>query len=109
MRGVRTATHKYIVNFEVGTAVDVPADVRESPIYPRLIQEFGRVRDHVEFYDLTADPWEQTNAAGRPDLAEVEADLRRRLLDWMRETDDPLLNGPVASPYYHEAMRRLGA
>lgn len=107
MRGVRTATHKYIVNLEVGTAVDVPADVRESPVYPLLIQKLGRVRDHVELYDLTTDPWERTNIAGQPEQAEVEADLRRRLLDWMHETQDPLLHGPVASPYYREALRRL--
>ncbi len=108
MRGVRTVGHKYIVNFEVSTAVDVPADVRESPVYPQLITEFSRVRGHVELYDLTTDPGERTNTAGRPAMAEVEADLRRRLLRWMRETQDPLLHGPVASPYYHEALRRLG-
>jgi arylsulfatase A-like enzyme len=109
MRGIRTTTHKCIVNLEIGTAVDVPADIRESLIYPHLIQEYGRVRDHVELYDLFADPWEHTNVAGRPDLADVEARLRRHLLEWMRETDDPLLRGPVASPFYHEAMRRLEA
>jgi N-sulfoglucosamine sulfohydrolase len=107
MRCVRTPTHKYIVNFEVSTAVDVPADVRESPAYALLAQEFDQVRDHVELYDLAADPWEQENLTGRPEVAGTEADLRGRLLQWMRETQDPLLEGPVASPYYHESIRRL--
>jgi N-sulfoglucosamine sulfohydrolase len=107
MRAVRTATHKYIVNFEISTAVDVPADIRTSPIYPRLIQAFSRERDPVELYDLTTDPWEQTNLAGQPDLAESESNLRHRLLQWMQETEDLLLQGPIASPYYYEAMRRL--
>jgi N-sulfoglucosamine sulfohydrolase len=107
MRAVRTATHKYIVNFEISTAVDVPADVRTSPIYPRLIQTFSRERAHVEFYDLTTDRWEQTNLAGQPAVAEIETNLRHRLLRWMQETEDPLLQGPIASPYYHESMRRL--
>jgi N-sulfoglucosamine sulfohydrolase len=109
MRAMRTATHKYIVNFEVSTAVDVPSDVRESPIYPLLIREFGRVRDHVELYDLATDRSERTNLAGRPKVAALEDDLRRRLLAWMRETSDPLLANPVASPYYSESLRRLGA
>jgi N-sulfoglucosamine sulfohydrolase len=109
MRGVRTATHKYVVNFEVSTAADVPADVRESPIYPLLIRDFGRPREPVELYDLTTDPWERTSLAGRPETAEVETDLRQRLLRWMRETRDPLLEGPVASPYRREALLRLGA
>jgi N-sulfoglucosamine sulfohydrolase len=107
MRAVRTATHKYIVNFEVSTAVDVPADVRMSPIYPRLTPEFSRERAHIELYALTMDPWEQINFAGQPDIIEVETTLRHRLLQWMREFQDPLLDGPVPSPYYQETMRRL--
>lgn len=107
MRAIRTGTHKYIVNLELSTAVDVPADVRESPIYPLMIPELSRVRDHIELYDLGADPWERTNLAGRREVADVESELRARLVQWMRETDDPLLKGPVASPYYHEALRRL--
>jgi N-sulfoglucosamine sulfohydrolase len=107
MRCVRTAAHKYIVNFEVSTAVDVPADVRESPVYPLLVEEFSRVRDHIELYDLVTDPVERANLAGRGELAGIEADLRHRLLGWMRDTRDPLLEGPVASPYYHESLRLL--
>jgi N-sulfoglucosamine sulfohydrolase len=107
MRCVRTAAHKYIMNLEVSTAVDVPADVQQSPIYPLMLPDLARVRDHVELYDLAADPWEQENLAGRPDVAATETDLRARLLQWMRDTNDPLLQGPVASPYYHESLRRL--
>ncbi len=33
--------------------------------------------------------------------------LRRRLADWMRETDDPLLDGPVPSPYYQQKMEEF--
>jgi hypothetical protein len=28
---------------------------------------------------------------------------------WMEQTDDPLLRGPVASPYYADALNRLRA
>jgi arylsulfatase A-like enzyme len=109
MRAIRTATHKYIANFEVSTAVDVPADVRTSPVYPLLLPEFDREREPVELYDLPADPGERTNLAGQAAVAATEKDLRRRLLAWMRETHDPLLAGPVASPYYDDALRRLQA
>lgn len=109
MRCIRTSTHKYIVNLEVSTAVDVPADVRESPVYPLVRHDFGRVRDQVELYDLTADPLEQTNLAGQSSVAAIEEDLRTRLLRWMRDTGDPILQGPVASPYYAGSLKRLGA
>jgi arylsulfatase A-like enzyme len=109
MRAVRTPDHKLIVNFEVSTAVDVPADVRESPIYPVMLAQFGGVRPVVELYDLRNDPWEQRNLAGQPEMAAKEADLRQRLLRWMAETEDPLLRGPVASPYYADALQHLRA
>ncbi len=62
-----------------------------------------------ELYDLERDPQERENLAGRPESAEVERDLKRRLADWMRETEDPLLRGPVASPFYYRTLRELQA
>jgi len=35
----------------------------------------------------------------------VEERLSAELWSWMRETDDPLLNGPIASPRYRLAMQ----
>jgi len=59
----------------------------------------------VELYDLEADPLEQHNLAGTPSVKAVEEELSAELWRWMRETDDPLLNGPVASPRYRQAMQ----
>jgi hypothetical protein len=107
MRAIRTATHKLIANFEIGLAYDVPADVMQSPIYPLLVPELARVRDHIELYDLTVDPWERANHAGTPELAEIERDLLARLHAWMLETGDPLLDGPIPSPFFRESRSRL--
>ena len=104
MRAIRTARHKLIVNFEISTRVDVPADVRESPIYPLMPAELDGVRPPVELYDLEHDRWEQRNLAEDPAYAAVQSDLHQRLLDWMRTTDDPLLRGPVSSPYYADTV-----
>jgi arylsulfatase A-like enzyme len=104
MRAVRTARHKLIVNFEVSTRVDVPTDIRESPIYPLMLAELGGVRPPVELYDLEQDPWEHRNLAEDPEYAAVQSDLRQRLLAWMQTTDDPLLRGPVSSPYYADTV-----
>ena len=99
MRAVRTETHKLIVNFEVSTAVDVPADIRQSPIYPLMLEQFDGIRPPLELYASRTIDGKQHNLADEPDLAAVQADLSQRLLGWMQETDDPLLHGPVASPY----------
>jgi N-sulfoglucosamine sulfohydrolase len=107
MRAIRTEHHKLIVNFEVSTAVDVPADVRASPIYPLMLPDFNRARPPIELYDLSSDPWERANVAESPDFTAVRHDLRQRLLQWMLDTNDPLLHGPIASPYYADALRWL--
>ena len=44
------------------------------------------------------DPAEMDNLAADPACAGTLAEMRRRLDDWMRETDDPLLDGPVEPP-----------
>ncbi|HEU5317298.1 MAG TPA: sulfatase-like hydrolase/transferase, partial [Chloroflexota bacterium] len=41
-----------------------------------------------ELYDLQDDPWELTNLASRPEHAATIERLRRRLLDWMLETEN---------------------
>jgi N-sulfoglucosamine sulfohydrolase len=108
MRAIRTQTHKLIINLEVDIAINIPADIQLSPIYPAMLDDITQHRPYVELYDLRADPSEQHNLAGQPEAAETEADLKARLLAWMQATDDPILNGPVPSPYYHAALRQLG-
>jgi arylsulfatase A-like enzyme len=46
-----------------------------------------------ELYDLLLDPGERRNLATDPSCAQELARLRHRLVDWMQEIDDPLLNG----------------
>ena len=42
-------------------------------------------------------------------MLELQTDLRERLLRWMQDTDDPLLHGPPASPFFQDALSRLRA
>jgi len=62
---------------------------------------------NFELYDLTEDPAETVNRAGEPELAQIENELRRRLREWMYRTADPLLSGPVASPFYRTTRSLL--
>jgi N-sulfoglucosamine sulfohydrolase len=106
MRCIRTSRHKYIRNFESGFAVEVPADIQQGPIFRANPGRYSTDRPSVvELYDLEADPLEEHNLAGSPSLKEVEAELSAELWSWMRRSDDPLLDGPIASPRYREAMQ----
>jgi hypothetical protein len=51
-----------------------------------------------QLYDLLHDPNEAHNLAGEPALEGVLEDMRTRLTTWMRETEDPILGGPVPAP-----------
>ena len=49
-------------------------------------------------YDLIFDPNETNNLIGNPGMEAVLANLRARLDKWMRDTNDPLLEGPLELP-----------
>lgn len=55
-------------------------------------------------HDLVLDPLERVNLVDDPAYADVLADLRHRLAEWMRRTDDPLLAGPVPHPPGHPPL-----
>ncbi|HET7338761.1 MAG TPA: sulfatase [Candidatus Dormibacteraeota bacterium] len=106
MRCVRSRRYKFIRNFESSFAIEVPADIQAGPIFRSDPLRYSRDRpSFVELYDLTKDPDEVDNLARRPEVANIEKELSDRLWRWMRETKDPLLDGPIPSPYYRRAMQ----
>ncbi|WP_327584386.1 sulfatase [Nonomuraea sp. NBC_00507] len=98
MRAVRTSKYKYIRNFTDGPALVLAKDIEESPSRRGFGDGHLAPRPPVELYDLRKDPWEQLNIAAEPAMAETVASLDDRLLRWMRETGDPLLDGPIPVP-----------
>jgi N-sulfoglucosamine sulfohydrolase len=78
----------------------VPANTDDSPSKDVWLESGWLERPIAadQLYDLVQDPNELVNLAGDPRCAEVLADLRARLEQWMRETNDPLLDGPVPPP-----------
>lgn len=105
-RGVRTERFKLIWNLEAGI-MNVPGDVMRSPIFPEMIQQVVKELPHFELYDLAEDPGERANVFGDPRYGRIADDLRASLASWMRETGDPLLDGPIASPFFERGLRML--
>src|SRR5205085_2430121 len=102
-----TARHKLIYHFEVASRAYASTDITDGPTYKTMANELARERSMLELYDLEADPAEQRNLANDPAHTALVADLGRQLRAWMRETDDPLLRGPIPSPFYDRAIRTL--
>jgi arylsulfatase A-like enzyme len=98
-RAIRTERWKYIRRFdEYPHPVLANCDDSDTK---ELLVESGWGEQTVpeeQLYDLVLDPQEGQNLAADPARAEVVAELRERLEAWMRETDDPLLEGPVPPP-----------
>ncbi len=46
--------------------------------------------DEDELYDLASDPHELDNCIDDPNYAEIAAEGRRRLLQWIKDSDDPI-------------------
>lgn len=104
MRAVRTEGYKYIINMEVGPKIDVPSDIRNGKLYPLMIKQTTNTRDKVELFDLSKDPLEMNNVANDDSYAVVKKELQQMLVHWMKETDDPILKGPLRSPYYDTVL-----
>jgi len=96
MRAVRTEQYKYVRNFWHLPTVTLTNDVFASRAGREVREEFySGDRPYEELYDLDADPNERRNLAGDPAYDSVRAELEDRLVSWMRQTDDPLLDGPI--------------
>ena len=105
-RAIRTARYKLIWNVEAGI-MNVPGDIMHSPIYPEMLDEITVEHKPFELYDLLADPAERVNQIANPDYADIFLDLRHHLLYCLRVTGDPLLDGPIASPFYRRGLEQL--
>lgn len=99
MRSVRTHRWKYIHRFDDRSAPNLPnCDDGLSKSY--WIQEGWQTQPvyQEELYDLVFDPAERNNLVGAPRTKAVLQDMRSRLTEWMKATNDPLLRGPVPLP-----------
>ena len=101
MRSVRTGRYHLIRNFDPEARLcwspdTVPA-VRDTYTdwFNHMFAPPTEPRPEYELYDCRKDPWERNNLADEPSLAAVRQDLEARLEQWMRETEDPLLRGPI--------------
>ncbi len=99
MRAVRTDRHILIRRFDERQTLVLP-NTDDTPAKQDMIDHdwTGQPRHQEMLYDHYFDPDQQNNLVGRADLSEVESELRASLHDWMQQTEDPLLAGPIQLP-----------
>jgi hypothetical protein len=55
-------------------------------------------------FDIKNDPYELEDIGSKKEFAAVVDALTRSLFDWMQSVKDPLLEGPLRTPYYDKSM-----
>lgn len=102
-RCVRTPRWKYIRRFDERRKVALP-NCDDSSTKAWLLERGWAERPLAgeQLYDLWFDPQESNNLANRTEMPREAAnaleEMRWRLDNWMQETNDPLLRGPVPAP-----------
>lgn len=99
MRCVRTRRWKYIRRFDDRTHPVLP-NCDDGPSKDVWL-EYGwkdRPVEKEQLFDLVFDPGETRNLASAASHQSALKEMRDRLDRWMRETNDPLLRGPVKAP-----------
>ena len=107
-RAVRTERYKLIANFTPGRAFYDSSQLWRPLSSVAFIEDQPRSRHlPLEFYALENDPLEQFNLIDDPSYRDEVTHLKAKLYHWMRETDDPLLEGLPEPPIYRRTLDAL--
>lgn len=105
-RSVLTEKYQLIRYFDQGRSVKWPVDVDPQEFANHVEREKSVApRPFAQLFDIENDPFELIDLSGKEDFKKVKDELSEKLLEWMKEVDDPLLNGPQRTPYYDKAMK----
>lgn len=109
-RCIRTTRYKLIRRFDYHNGI-VPANIDEC-ISKDFLFEHGfaqRACLREYLFDLWLDPVERENLVGNEKYREIYGELSRRLEEWMKRTDDPVLKYGSRVPKPEGArVNRLG-
>lgn len=103
-RGTRTKQYKYINNLAHEMTYPFSTDLYISKTWQHILKNgeeyFGprKVEDYLhrakeELYDIVKDPLETQNLVDAPDHKSILEDMRKKTLDFRRQTRDPWLIG----------------
>lgn len=108
IRSIRTERHKLHLFFTTAPAfMDCTQSWRPRAITKVPADPSSAYHPTMELYDLEVDPLEQKDLARDPAYEDVRRDLLKRLLRHLRETDDPILKGPIPGPQHAKSLEAL--
>jgi len=104
-RSVISGKFQLIRYFDAGRSVAYPLATSPSRFSAHIEREKTTAsRPFFELYDIENDPFELINIGDKQENEEKVRELSNELLKWMQSVNDPLLKGPIVTPYYKKSM-----
>jgi len=104
-RTIISGKFQLIRYFDAGRTVDYPLNISPSRFSAHTEREKTTgTRPFFELYNIEDDPFELKNLGTREEYTEIVKKLSKELMDWMESVNDPLLRGPISTPYYEKSM-----
>lgn len=95
-RAIRTERYKYIRYFDDYLGMNLSnMDASETKDFYLEHDLRSKTKMQENLFDLLYDPAEKNNLATQAEYFEVLESMRKRLYNYMKKTQDPLLNGPI--------------
>lgn len=107
-RTVLTRTYQLIWYASQGRKVpygDIDVDPVQFAHHEQRMEQV-KTRPFFQLFNIKNDPAELNNIASQK--PKVVKRLKKKLREWMKSVDDPLLKGPIPKPYYKRARKALG-
>lgn len=98
IRAIRTKTAKYIRNYVEAVQLPLSLDLEQSETRRGMGDAHLQPRPKEELYRLDVDPWELSNLAADSAHQELRAELSDALDARLRQSNDPILSGPIPAP-----------
>ena len=96
IRSIRTEKFKFIMNFGKNQdGYQIAADMRQDALGKYFLNIVDKARPNEELYDLINDPSEENNLIDDINYKETMKELKDKLFDWMRRTEDQILKGKI--------------
>lgn len=104
-RTIINSRFQLIWYFDAGRSVDYPLDISPARFSAHTEREKTKgTRPFFELFDFEKDPFEFQNIGENKEYSEIVKELSGELMKWMVSVDDPLLKGPLSTPYYEKSI-----
>ena len=107
-RTVISGKYQLIWYFDAGRTVKYPTNTSPSKFAAHVErEETTGTRPFYELFDIESDPWELEDLGGKNEYHGIMQKLSKELIGWMKYVNDPLLKGPLETPYYERSIEKL--